>query len=330
MDKIYQIYDKGYKQMLGNEEIFKELLETFVKVDWVKNIDYDSIEKIDKSFISEEYLEKESDIIYKTKLKDNKEIYIYILLEFQSSVDKFMPIRCLNYITNLYLEMIKAKGEKIDLPAIFPIVLYNGDEKWYSSNKASDFIKNNDVLKNYGINFDVFILKENEYTISDLKKINNLISTLFLTEVHYDSELIFEQVQKILDKYGITIPVKLFLNYFQKMSIDEKVDIIDYKALEGLYRTKEEVNSMLLTAIRKEKQDLIEKGTAIGIEKGTVIGIEKGTAIGIEKGTAIGIEKGKIETSLNMIKEGFDDKIITKITGLNLEKIEELRKSLEL
>ncbi|MFN8670505.1 MAG: hypothetical protein U0457_00285 [Candidatus Sericytochromatia bacterium] len=60
---------------------------------------------------------------------------------------------------------------------------------------------------------------------------------------------------------------------------------------------------MLLTAIRKEKKDLIEKGTAIGIEK------------------------GKIETSINMIKEGFDDKIITKITGLNLEKIEELRKN---
>ena len=76
---------------------------------------------------------------------------------------------------------------------------------------------------------------------------------------------------------------------------------------------------MLLTAIRKEKQELIEKGTAIGIEKGTVIGIEKGTAIGIEK--------GKIETSINMIKEGFDDKIISKITGLNLEKIEELRKN---
>lgn len=140
VDKIYQIHNSAYHQLFSNHELFKELLETFVKLDWVSKIDFRTIENIGTRFISEDYEKRESDLIYKVKIEDEKEIYIYILLENQSSVDKFMPVRCLNYITGLYLELIKAKGEKIELPAIFPIVLYNGDEKWNHSNKISDFI----------------------------------------------------------------------------------------------------------------------------------------------------------------------------------------------
>lgn len=302
MDKIYQIYNAAYYQLFSNIDLFKELLKTFVKLDWIEKIDFETIENVSTKFISESYKRRESDIIYKVKLIDEKEIYIYVMIENQSTVDKFMPVRCLNYITGLYLELIKSKGETVELPAIFPIVLYNGDDKWTHSNKISDFITNNDILKNYGINFDVFLIKENSFKLDDLLEIGNIVSTLFITESYYNSELVFKEVQKILDKYGITIPVKLFLNYFKNMSIDEKIDIIDYKELEKLYKTKEEVNSMLLTAIRKEKEDLIEKGKL----EGKIEGLEL--------------------TAINMIKEGFESAIISKITGLNLDKIEEIRK----
>lgn len=43
-------------------------------------------------------------------------------------------------------------------------------------------------------------------------------------------------------------------------------------------------------------------------------------------------DKGKIEgiekTALNMIKEGFDNQLISKITGLSIDKIEELKKNI--
>jgi len=158
MDKIYQIYDRAYRDFFGNHALFQELLESFVKLNWVKNIDFSTLKRVDTTFISEEYDKIDSDIIYSVRFKDNTEIYIYVLLEFQSSVDKFMPVRCLNYITSFYLKMIKEKGKKILLPPIFPLVLYNGDKKWVHSNKIADFIENNSVLGKYGINFDIFII----------------------------------------------------------------------------------------------------------------------------------------------------------------------------
>lgn len=304
MDKIYQVYDRAYKQLFSNHELFRELLESFVKLDWIKKIDFSKLELVDKTFISEKYAKTESDIIYKVKLIDDTEIYIYVLLEFQSSVDKFMPVRCLNYITNLYLDMIKEKGESISLPPIFPLVLYNGDEKWNHSNKVSDFIKNNNILGNYGINFEIFLLKENTYSLQELLEIGNIVSTLFITESYYNSELVYQEVQKILDKYGITIPLKLFLNYFRQMSKNEKVDIINNSELEKLYKTKEEVNSMLLTAVRKEKDDLRKEGEVIGIQK----------------------EKTVI--TKNLLKMGLSVAQIAEATGLSVEEIEKLKNQL--
>lgn len=74
-------------------------MQTFVKQDWVKDIDFENTKTIEKSFISENYKNTEGDLIIETKLND-KDFYVYILLEFQSSVDKFMSLRMLNYITN--------------------------------------------------------------------------------------------------------------------------------------------------------------------------------------------------------------------------------------
>jgi len=53
---------------------FQQLLESFVNQPWVRNIDFSKLEKVDKTFISDKYLKTESDIIYKVKVGDDKEI----------------------------------------------------------------------------------------------------------------------------------------------------------------------------------------------------------------------------------------------------------------
>lgn len=51
-------------------------------------------------------------------------------------------------------------------------------------------------------------------------------------------------------------------------------------------------------------------------------GIEEGIAKGIEKG----IEKGKLQTAKNMLKSGLSIELISSVTDLPIEKIEELQK----
>ncbi len=79
-------HDVGYKELLSTNNNFLQLLKSFVKhQDWVNYIDEQNIIRIDKSFISQDYSEKEADLVYKLNLK-NTEVIIYVLIELQSTV----------------------------------------------------------------------------------------------------------------------------------------------------------------------------------------------------------------------------------------------------
>ena len=59
-----QLHGKGYKRLFSNRTILRQLLETFVREDWVKEVYFEKGEAIDKAFIDERYRTKESDPIY--------------------------------------------------------------------------------------------------------------------------------------------------------------------------------------------------------------------------------------------------------------------------
>ena len=91
-------HDLRYKKFFSNPKLVEELLTSFVKEDFIPKIDFSTLEQVNKSFVTGNYRSKESDIIYKVRFNDSSEAYIYLLLEFQSTVDKYMALRILRYI----------------------------------------------------------------------------------------------------------------------------------------------------------------------------------------------------------------------------------------
>ncbi|GIW21744.1 MAG: hypothetical protein KatS3mg068_0751 [Candidatus Sericytochromatia bacterium] len=271
--ELYKIYDRNYREFFSNTFAIKELLETFVNVDLVKYIDFNSIEIINKSFILDSNKEKESDIIYKIKLKEQYSdisLYIVILLEFQSSVDKKMLYRMIEYTLLLYKELEKTNKK---LPPVFPIVLYTGSKKWNVPNDLNQIVKGNELLKDYGLKFKYFLLDVNKYTKEQLQEIGNIISTLFLAEI-IEAENIQElgnQIDKLIEnennKENIKQLIKFILNIYKK---DEE---IDYNKLQEDLNSKFRSGSMLVENVLKFEKKARMKGFKEGIE-GKIEGIE--------------------------------------------------------
>ena len=292
---VHKVHDHGYKRLFSNKTLFRQLLETFVNLPWVKEIDYDTAQTIDKSFIDEEYTETESDLIYKVKLK-NKELFIYCLLEFQSTVDKFLAIRILNYMTSLYMDLLKS-GDKYEvLPPVFPIVLYNGEQKWTAPQSAEDLIEGNDLLGDYGIHFKYFKIAENEYTSEMLLKIQNIVSTLFLAENNYDFELLKEELLTVFEKESEKEAISLFLNWFRMICVHGRIKPSDYAQLEEIYSNKMEVKSMVSTLTKTEREKLQTESKL----------------------------EGKLEVAKQMKEHGIPLAPISECTGLSIEEIEQL------
>ena len=95
-------------------------------------------------------------------------MYIYVLVEFQSTVDKTIPVRMLLYILQLYDQLFR-NSQKGKLPAIFPVLLYNGSKEWIIPNDIQDLIEKT-IPSRYIPSFEYYPVIENKISDRVLKK----------------------------------------------------------------------------------------------------------------------------------------------------------------
>ena len=92
-----------------------------------------------------------------------------------------------------------------------------------------------------------------------------------------------------------------------------------------------EVEEMTVEFLEKNNYGVMdcEKERIKEINTKTTLALEKGEAIGLEKGKKAGLKEGKKatqeETATRMLKDGMDEKSISKYTGFSLEKIKKLK-----
>ncbi len=321
------IHDSGYKKLFSNQTIFRQLIETFVTQEWVNHLDFATCETLDKSFISQHYKETESDLIYKVQLL-NHEVYIYILIEFQSTVDPFMALRALNYITNFYMDYVAEHKQVKKLPAVFPIVLYNGEDRWTAPINLSDLIEQTPSLGAFALDFQYFLIAENQYSQQALLKIRNIVSTLFLAESYYDVDVLETELLNLFSSEADKGAVSLFLNWFKQLALHGRIAARDYESLETIYQDEEEVRTMLITALEKEKQQIYHNGRVEGKREGRVEGKREGRVEGKREGRVEGKKEGKIESARVMLAKGMEIEIIAEITGLPEAQLLQLKAEL--
>lgn len=304
---MHTIHDAGYKKLFSNKTIFRELIETFVHEAWVNDLDFDHCEPLDKSFIADHYKETESDLIYRINFR-GREAYLVILLEFQSKVDRFMALRVLNYLTNFYLDYAASNKRVKKLPPVFPIVLYNGAARWTAPVKFETLIENAALLGKYAPQFEYCKIAEREYSKKDLLQIRNIVSTLFLAEAHFDLELLKQEFVAVFPREDRQA-VSLFFNWLRQLFQHGYLGGEAYHELEDTYHTIEEVNTMLLESIRKDRQQLLVQG---GLE-----------------GKLEGKREEQYEIAQRMLAKGLSITLITELTQLSSADIEQLRKKTE-
>ena len=109
-------HDAGYKLLFSHPQMIKELLTGFVREDWVRRLDFDSLEKINTNYVADDLRQRHDDVIWKVRF-DDEWLYVYLLLEFQSTIDPFMAVRIMSYIGLLYQEIGRAScRERVSSP----------------------------------------------------------------------------------------------------------------------------------------------------------------------------------------------------------------------
>jgi predicted transposase/invertase (TIGR01784 family) len=155
-------HDYGYKNLFSHPQVLKELLTSCVREPWIRQLDFSQAITIDKSFITSRQKRLESDLIWRIPLISGSELYLYILIEFQSTVDHFMALRMLRYLLEFYSSLLKQDPKRRTLPSVFPILLYNGEARWTAPQNLVDLIEN-PISLDFIPQFHYFKIAENEF-----------------------------------------------------------------------------------------------------------------------------------------------------------------------
>lgn len=134
--QVHTPHDKGYKRRLSNPREFLHFLRKYVKADWAKDLQESQLRLCDKEYIDKDYEGREADLVYEVTKADGEKMIIFILQELQSTVDYTMIFRILMYVVSILLRYFMNTEKKVreqkdfKLPAVVPIVFYNGEESW--------------------------------------------------------------------------------------------------------------------------------------------------------------------------------------------------------
>ncbi|WP_052501683.1 Rpn family recombination-promoting nuclease/putative transposase [Thiomicrospira microaerophila] len=201
-DSTEHSHDRGYKFLFSHKELVQELIEGFAPAELVTNLDFSSLQKENGSFITPAMKKRDSDVVWSAKLKGSEQdVYLYLMLEFQSEVDLSMPVRMLQYVAALYDDLNKQKrlSFKTGLPPVFPVVLYNGQLKWTAKHQMADLYRNlPDYLKPYQPQLHYYLIDEERIPDEQIDSVINGISTIFSFEKAHEYAQARRSTQKLV------------------------------------------------------------------------------------------------------------------------------------
>ncbi|MBF0136407.1 MAG: Rpn family recombination-promoting nuclease/putative transposase [Magnetococcales bacterium] len=179
-------HDGIYHELYSNPHMMADLLRQFVTEPWIQNLDLAKMEPVKTKFHVPGLPKRTSDVIWRIPARSESDVYLLVLLEFQSKSDQWMVLRVVVYMCLLWLQLLHEKRIPAQgpLPPLFPVVLYNGDTPWLTPVSLRDLIglPNDSPLWKYQPDAKFFLIDENRFPIEDLQQRDSLSALVFLVE----------------------------------------------------------------------------------------------------------------------------------------------------
>lgn len=303
-------HDNGYKLLFSHAPMVADLLRGFVKERWVQDLDLSTLERVSGGYVSDDLRDRESDVVWRVRLRRGGWIYVYLLLEFQSTVDTYMSLRVLTYLGLLYQDLLR-QGTLTPagkLPPVLPIVLYNGYKPWHAALDVADLVEEvPGGLERYRPSLRYCLLDELRLASSDLQSVRNLAAALFRLEQGRGPQ----EIQAVLSALAEWLKEpeheslrRAFRTWLVRVLLPSRapgVHIPDVRDIKEVQMLLEEEG---IDWSREWRQKGREEGREEGLKQGLEQGLEQGLQQGLEQGLEQGLQALR-PTVLALIEQRF-------------------------
>ena len=125
------LHDENYKRLFASPLMVQDVLRACLPAHRVAAADFSSLGKLSPEYVSDQLSKRHGDTVWHLALGRHR--VFLLLLEFQAQDDRWMALRILTYTGLLLQELIRSRAPEVAgerLPAVLPVVLYNGTKPW--------------------------------------------------------------------------------------------------------------------------------------------------------------------------------------------------------
>ena len=278
------MHDAAYKTLFSHPRLVRDLLQGFVPEPWTDALDLDSLEKLPTDFTSDDLRQRHADTVWRIRFRAEW-LYVLVLLEFQSTEDRYMALRILVYTALLHQDLIRrgAVGPHGLLPPVLPIVLYNGAPPWRAEADVSRLIAPVDEgLARYQPSQRYLLLDERRLGDEDLPE-RNLVSAIVRLEGSRSTAEVLRTLEVLAQwlrgsgevelqrALGAWIWSVVMPRQVDAQALSEGPDLAHVQGFE-------EVPTMLAERMQEWYEEKRREGLRAGLEEGRQAGRKEGRA----------------------------------------------------
>ena len=104
--------DAAYKRLFSRPGMVRDLLRGFAARDWSGALDFASLTPLPASYVSRDLRQRHGDLVWRVRFDGERWLYLVLLLEFQSGVDRAMAVRMLTCSGLLYQKLVAEGAHK--------------------------------------------------------------------------------------------------------------------------------------------------------------------------------------------------------------------------
>jgi Putative transposase, YhgA-like len=275
------------------------LVREFVPEALAAGLDFSQLQRVNAKFHIRRgsNRRREGDVIWRLPTRESTKP-LYLLFEFQSRIDWWMPLRAQVYMGLLWQQVVDEfkleTGSR--LPPLLTLVIYNGLKPWIAPTRIGDMISlpGESALWPWQPHVRHHVLDMSAFSGDDLAGRRSLAALLFRLERPLAPEEL-EKVRGEVSDWFRQHPDQVRLRALFGELVRQAFNALLIEVPQSINLLEMNMRSNLATIGERWKQEAMALGRAEGLEQGKAEGMELGKAEGKAQGMAEGKAQGKAE-----------------------------------
>lgn len=311
MNTVVSPHDKFFKLSMQEIRIAKDFFKNHLPEAIQKQVDFNSLHLESESFIDKEHQAHFSDVLYSVAI-NKKPGFLFILAEHQSTPEKLMPFRVLQYMCLIWDKHLKKqkqqKAKEEHLPIIYPLIFYHGKQRPYPySCDVLDCFEDKALAKKilYG---PVQLIDVTEISDEELKR--------------HGTAALFELMQKHIFERNMQGFLKEILQeglmqwVYSEMDGEYLEHVIKYVVNQGEIQNVKEFFTELTKALPNEEEKIMTIAEQL---------IQQGMQQGIQHG----VQLGEAKIIQNLYRTLKNEEKVAELSNLSLQEVRDLLEKIE-